>query len=311
LNAGGAQKKVGSQQDVLLDDFGSALRKLRRLPASPRRDAYLEVLRKFRDEIPDFTVSSPRRAQLIEDIAHQFIGPHRPITELLKKTQLTFRVAVLAFDGHCRILSNVIYRDGLNWSLYNYHSQMINNIREGLEETKFHDTTIAGILKLFDSYAEDVYGIHVPSLKKHLSIIIKMLEIPAGDREAFEKLVFGFVENSRRTTERAKTEPRPHWRTARQEDETLPQFIMREFAPELADGTMTKAKLNRYGGLYQGFFNWLRHNELPSELQNIPTKKQLNDRQVAEGVSLPARSDEVRRYERNTKRVAAASRRTP
>lgn len=105
-------------------------------------------------------------------------------------------------------------------------------------------------------------------------------------------------------TETTKPE-KPHWKDVRQPGEELADFIARVFAPELADGTMTRQTLNRYRGLYQDFYN--HRAKMPPELQSIPTKSRALDRQVVEGKMTDAES--IRSAERDRKRVAAAYRR--
>jgi hypothetical protein len=120
---------------------------------------------------------------------------------------------------------------------------------------------------------------------------------------------------TRKRGPRIKATPRPHWKTARIGDETLPQFIKREFAAELADGTMTRAMLNRYDKLSSDFYGYPRHHEMPEWLKAIPTQDEWKKRQIAEGNASPVeaplpppRTDEVRAYDRGRKRVAAARR---
>lgn len=111
---------------------------------------------------------------------------------------------------------------------------------------------------------------------------------------------------------------KPHWKDVRLPGEELGGFIKRDFAPELAAGIMARPMLNRYRGLYQDFDNWRRRYpaEVPPELRSLPKKSEANDRFVAEGkvafrpdAPLPPRTDEMRSYERDRKRVAAATRR--
>jgi hypothetical protein len=110
---------------------------------------------------------------------------------------------------------------------------------------------------------------------------------------------------------------RPHWKDVCRPGEGLGDFIKREFELELTAGTMMRPLLNRYRGLYQAFDNTLRRHpeELPQELREIPKKPEVNDRLVAEGKvafrsdAPPPRSVELRTYERDRKRVAAAARR--
>jgi hypothetical protein len=122
------------------------------------------------------------------------------------------------------------------------------------------------------------------------------------------------------TDDLATGEPRQHWKEAAQAAEdagaSVPQlleaFITREFASELADGTMMRPLLNRYDGLYQDYCN--HRHQLPPELQRIPKKGDFNDRLVAEGKVTTVTPDSVRSavrpVERDRKRVARAQRRT-
>jgi hypothetical protein len=171
------------------------------------------------------------------------------------------------------------------------------------EEYKYSEMDIENIIKP----AADLFGL---SVEDAISALEERQAKAARDTiacaEAPAEAATPRLENA--ATETTRPPRRRQWKFVRQPDETLPQFIMREFAPELADGTMTTATLNRYRGLYQDFFNWRRHHDVPPELQNLPTKSQWLRQQVAEGAaSSPVRSDEVRRYERDLKRVAAAS----
>jgi tetratricopeptide (TPR) repeat protein len=102
------------------------------------------------------------------------------------------------------------------------------------------------------------------------------------------------------------TKPKnPHWKDVRQPGEELGDFIKREFAPELADGTMMRPLLKRYRGLHEAFYNHL--DKLPPELQAIPTKSVLNDQLVAEGKVTDLES--IRSAARDRGRIKAAHRR--
>jgi hypothetical protein len=109
-------------------------------------------------------------------------------------------------------------------------------------------------------------------------------------------------------TETAEPE-KPHWKDVRRPGEELGDFIKREFAPELAAGTMTRPMLNRFGGLYQDFDNWRRRYpmEVPLELRRLPKKSEANDRLVAEGKVTPEETFRV--ANRDRKRIAAAAHR--
>jgi hypothetical protein len=110
-----------------------------------------------------------------------------------------------------------------------------------------------------------------------------------------------------------KADTRLHWTEVRQSGEELQDFIQREFAAELADGTMMRQTLNRYRGLHDSFH--YRLNQLPPEfVLKIPTKSRFNDRLVAEGKVTPvwphqASRDDANRYKRDMRRVARAARR--
>jgi len=95
------------------------------------------------------------------------------------------------------------------------------------------------------------------------------------------------AETARETTTRGKATPRPDWIEARARGVTLPDFIAEKFETELRDGTMARAKLRRFASLYGDYYNHL--DQLPPELQSLPTKSALNDRQVVEGKVKPVR----------------------
>jgi tetratricopeptide (TPR) repeat protein len=75
--------------------------------------------------------------------------------------------------------------------------------------------------------------------------------------------------------------PKPRGKTAN----VLATFIREKFAEELADGTMTTQKLYRYEALHDAFYN--HKDKLPRDLQDMPTRSELNDRMVAEGKVRP------------------------
>jgi hypothetical protein len=70
------------------------------------------------------------------------------------------------------------------------------------------------------------------------------------------------------------TAQRPQWKD-RKTDETLPDFILRVYAREIAGGTLTKAILRMDQPLYRAFFNYQRLHQLPLALRDIPSKKDL------------------------------------
>jgi hypothetical protein len=117
------------------------------------------------------------------------------------------------------------------------------------------------------------------------------------------------------TTDRAK-EPGQEWVEARKEGDgrrrdskpiadVLAAFIRDKFADELADGTMSTQKLYRYEKLHSAFYN--HRDELPRDLQDMPTRSEVNDRIVAEGKVTSAEA--VRSVDRDRKRIAAARKR--
>jgi hypothetical protein len=116
------------------------------------------------------------------------------------------------------------------------------------------------------------------------------------------------VLRERETTTRATATPRPDWIEARARGVALADFINERFAAELDGETMTRAKLRRFASLYQDYYNHL--DQLPSDLQNLPTKARLNTRRLAEGEGGPVRTvrtEEIRLYDVARKRLARSS----
>ena len=111
------------------------------------------------------------------------------------------------------------------------------------------------------------------------------------------------AETARETTGRAKEAPRPDWIEARARGVTLTDFIAEKFEAELRDGTMTRALLNRFDKLPSDFYGYPRHHDMPEWLKAIPTKAEWDKRHAPE----PVRTDEVRRYERETRRLQRLS----
>jgi hypothetical protein len=117
----------------------------------------------------------------------------------------------------------------------------------------------------------------------------------------------GAIDTPREPTGRATAKPRPDWKEVRQLGEGLPDFIEREFAPELAARAMHRGLLSRYRNLRSDFYGYQRNHELPPELKAIPTEKEWNDRRLAELGRPPrparVRTDETRLYEAARYRV--------
>jgi tetratricopeptide (TPR) repeat protein len=118
------------------------------------------------------------------------------------------------------------------------------------------------------------------------------------------------------TGRRSKEPPRPDWIEAHKRGVTVPDFIERAFAAEIADRTMHKGLFSRYENLRRDFYSYQRSNELPDWLKAIPTQDEWDKRQIAEGKATPveapappAQPDELRSYWRGQKRVASARRR--
>ena len=112
------------------------------------------------------------------------------------------------------------------------------------------------------------------------------------------------------TTGRPKETPRPDWIEVRgrQGLKALPDFIAEKFAAEIADGAMHRGLFTRYEKLRRDFYSYERSNELPAWLAAFPTEKEWNDRHPQAAVK-PARSDEVRRYDREQRRFERAEKR--
>jgi hypothetical protein len=133
-------------------------------------------------------------------------------------------------------------------------------------------------------------------------------------RERVEKALGDLAAAERETTGRAKATPRPDWVEARKQPgkvaDLLAQFIRAKFADELADGTMSTQQLYRYGGLHRAFYN--HKDKLPPDLQDMPTRSEVNDRMVAEGKVKPARPPQppdMKAYDRGMGQVRRARQR--
>jgi hypothetical protein len=110
------------------------------------------------------------------------------------------------------------------------------------------------------------------------------------------------------TTDRAKEPPRPDWVEARAQGVALPDFIAEKFAPELREGTMTRAMLNRYDKLSSDFYGYPRHHKMPAWLKAIPTEHEWNKRHPPEPVPVGLRryvQREAKRVQRRQKRASA------
>jgi hypothetical protein len=70
------------------------------------------------------------------------------------------------------------------------------------------------------------------------------------------------------------------WASDKQRGDTPPEFIKRHYGPWLGKG-LTRPDVKRLDPqLYTALSNWLRHNEIPADL-DLPTLKEKNDRWVA------------------------------
>jgi tetratricopeptide (TPR) repeat protein len=116
--------------------------------------------------------------------------------------------------------------------------------------------------------------------------------------------------NSELTKRDNRDRARPKWDTDREQDEDPARFAARAYAHEVAAGTLHRGIIHREDpSLYRALYNWLaRGNKLPDDF-DLPTKSEWNDRQVAKGISLPARSEDLKGYERVLKQKVAAAQR--
>jgi hypothetical protein len=131
-------------------------------------------------------------------------------------------------------------------------------------------------------------------------------ELGLSKERAFEALKREAAEAARETTARTEEPPRPDWIEAHKRGVEVPEFIEKTFAAELADDAMHKGLFDRYKNLRRDFHAYQRHHELPAWLKAIPTQKEWKDRQPPEAPAplVPlARTDDVRRYEREAKRA--------
>lgn len=120
------------------------------------------------------------------------------------------------------------------------------------------------------------------------------------------------AETTRETTKRAKETLRPDWIKARNGGVTVPEFIKKAFAAEIADGSMHKGLFSRYENLRRDFYGYQRSNKLPDWLKAVPTQEEWEKRQIAEGKATPVQTvsrAELRAFWRGQKRVASARRR--
>jgi hypothetical protein len=105
--------------------------------------------------------------------------------------------------------------------------------------------------------------------------------------EAAELLTAAVVRKA--TSRSAKAPPRLDWMETPKPRgkiaDVLAAFIGEKFPDELAAGTMTTQKLYRFAGLHRAFYN--HKDKLPRDLQDMPTRSELNDRMVAEGKVRP------------------------
>jgi hypothetical protein len=110
--------------------------------------------------------------------------------------------------------------------------------------------------------------------------------------------------SERENMDRAPAALRPIWETDRKPDEDPARFAARAYAAEMAAGTLHRGTIRREDPeLHRRLNSWLRSHDMPEGV-DIPTLPEWNTRQLAQGVSAPTRSAEVRRYERDVKRSA-------
>jgi hypothetical protein len=98
------------------------------------------------------------------------------------------------------------------------------------------------------------------------------------------------------------------WSKRVRKAETPIDFIQREYASWLGKG-LTRAHLRRLDmSLYDALNHWLKNNALPSEV-DLPTKKEMIDRKIAQTIPrpaayLPEQREKLRLYRAARRRAA-------
>jgi hypothetical protein len=148
----------------------------------------------------------------------------------------------------------------------------------------------------------------IRTIVEHLDqIAISMSAIPEIDILArdylnqLREMLSSIIQTSSNAAQFASRSQTPaKWLERKNKKETPIDFIRREYAPWLRDGTLSRPFIRKIDkSLYAALSNWLLNNRnLPADL-DLPTKKQLNDRRLKEvgtlSLDLPPEARERRR----------------
>jgi hypothetical protein len=114
------------------------------------------------------------------------------------------------------------------------------------------------------------------------------LEVPQRRRNAFEKMILGFLEAGAALLGRGKPARRLKWETDQRPGEDPAHFAWRAYAAEAKAGKLHRGLIyDEDRALYTKLNSWLRSNAMPDGI-DIPTKRDWITRQIEAGRAKPA-----------------------